>query len=86
MAWRCRGSCRASIRIGELSRELEKARGARTELLPDHGKKLKTATLAAAGISTSAAQRYEELMQTAARTADLVGRGVRGPVSQAPPP
>lgn len=47
---------RACMRIGELSRELEKAQGERTELLPTDGKKLsKEHTLAAAGISTTTA-------------------------------
>jgi hypothetical protein len=53
---------RAVRRIGELSRELEKAefvprKGA---CVPNDGK-TKEQTLAAAGISTSSAQRYEEL-------------------------
>jgi hypothetical protein len=52
---------RACIRIGELSRDLETAQGARNELLPSDGKKSKSETLADAGISTSTASRYEEL-------------------------
>jgi hypothetical protein len=53
---------RACIRIGELSRELEKAPPIRGDLLPIAGKKItKEQALAKAGISTSTAQRYEEL-------------------------
>ena len=52
---------RAMTRIGELSLELEKAQGARTELLPTAGKKSKEKQLKVAGVSTSAAQRYEHL-------------------------
>jgi len=55
---------RAEIRIGELSRELEKAeRGdgpAGTFALPG-GRKSKTQALADAGISTSTAHEYEQL-------------------------
>jgi len=55
---------RAIRRIGELSRELEKAERQRDEhgrLLPNDGKQAKSETLAAAGISTSTAHRYEQL-------------------------
>jgi hypothetical protein len=52
---------RACQRIGEISRDLEKLQGAPTELLPNDGKKSKAETLAEAGISTSTANRYEEL-------------------------
>jgi hypothetical protein len=55
---------RACIRIGELSRELETAEreGARGNYrLPSSGKS-KAQALAEAGISTSTAQRYEELV------------------------
>jgi hypothetical protein len=52
---------RACQRIGKISRDLEKLQGARTELLPTDGKKSKAETLAEAGISTSTAQRYEQL-------------------------
>jgi hypothetical protein len=53
---------RACIRIGELSRELEKAPPAKGHGagIPAGGK-TKAEALADAGISTSAAQRYEEL-------------------------
>ncbi len=55
---------RAEVRIGELSRELDKAqRGdgpAGTFALPD-GRKSKTQALADAGISTSTAHEYEQL-------------------------
>ena len=53
---------RAIRNIGELSRELEKAPPIRGDLLPVDGKKMtKEQRLADVGISTSAAQRYEEL-------------------------
>ncbi len=52
---------RACIRIGEISRELEKAQGARTELRDNGDVKLKTETLANAGINLRTAERYEEL-------------------------
>ena len=52
---------RAEIRIGELSRELEKNERVRTDLHPTAGKQTKTEALADAGISTSTAHRYEEL-------------------------
>jgi hypothetical protein len=46
------------MRIGELSRQLEKEQGQRTELLPRGGKKLtKERELAEAGISTTSAHR-----------------------------
>jgi hypothetical protein len=47
--------------IGEISRDLETAQGARTELGADGRTKSKEETLADAGISTSTANRYEEL-------------------------
>jgi hypothetical protein len=54
---------RACVRIGELSRELESAQGRRDpetgRLVPASGKKAEA--LADAGISTSTANRYEEL-------------------------
>ena len=52
------------IRIGELSRDLEPAERERDSLgrlLPNDGKQGKAQTLADAGISTSTANRYEEL-------------------------
>jgi len=51
----------AGRRIGELSRELEKAPQASGGRHPITGKPTKTEALTAAGISTSAAQRYEQL-------------------------
>ena len=57
--WKIR--CRACIRIGELSRDLETAQGGRNELLPNDGKKSKSETLADAGIATSTAHDYEQL-------------------------
>ena len=48
-------------RIGEISQELEKAQGARTKLLLTGEKKSKEEQLAEAGISTSTAERYEQL-------------------------
>jgi hypothetical protein len=55
---------RAIRKIGELSRELDKAQAGRPpkEILPSDGNNLtKAETLAQAGISTSTAYRYEEL-------------------------
>jgi hypothetical protein len=53
---------RAAIKIGELSRELEKAPPIRGDLLPTDGKKItKEQTLAEAGISTTTANDYEQL-------------------------
>ena len=52
---------RAQRRIGEISKELEKAPSGRAAVsLPASGKSKKD-TLKSAGISTSAAQRYEEI-------------------------
>jgi hypothetical protein len=53
---------RACIRIGELSRDLETSKGGSNPqaTLPSD-RKSKTETLADAGISTSTANRYEEL-------------------------
>jgi hypothetical protein len=49
---------RAVVRIGELSRELEKAPPIRGDLISNDGKKItKAKTLADAGISTTTAQR-----------------------------
>jgi len=55
---------RATIRIGELSRELEKSKGGSNpkSTLPSHGKS-KRETLRAAGISTSEAHRAEKLAE-----------------------
>ncbi len=72
---------RAEVRIGELSRDLEKAqRGdgpAGAFALPD-GRKSKTQALADAGISTSTAHEYEQLTggadargEAAARAAEV---------------
>ena len=52
---------RACIRIGEISRDLETAQGARTELHPNDRKKLKADTLEEAGIPISTANDYEQL-------------------------
>ena len=53
---------KAVIFLGKWSRELEKAQGARTELVPNDGKKSKAELLSEVGLSTSTAQRYEELV------------------------
>jgi hypothetical protein len=60
--WLGQIACRAAIRIGEISRELEKVKtaGPSTVRLPNDGKP-KRQTLADAGISTTAAGRYELL-------------------------
>jgi hypothetical protein len=50
---------RASIRIGELVRDLESKQGARSELLPTAGKKLEA--IADAGLSKTDAYRCQEL-------------------------
>ena len=56
------------IRIGAISRELEKApSGKASHSLPSAGKKLKSATLRDAGISTSTAHRAEQLAAHAAK-------------------
>jgi N6-adenosine-specific RNA methylase IME4 len=55
-AWAIRK--RAEDKLGELSAALDKGQGRR--LLPADGKKSKAQALKVAGISTSAAQRYEE--------------------------
>jgi len=53
---------RAKTRIGELSQDLAKSQGSRTDRLPpDDRKKSKEQTLAEAGISTSTAHDYENL-------------------------
>jgi N6-adenosine-specific RNA methylase IME4 len=61
--WIAEIKCRACVRIGRLSRELEKTPGARTDLepVPASGNRSKEATLEDAHVSQSAAQRYEEL-------------------------
>lgn len=67
--WVAEIKLRATIRIGELSRELEKApsgRAAQKDSLPSPGQS-KAETLKAAGISTSSAQRAERLADPAAR-------------------
>ena len=51
---------RAEVKLGELSAGLDKAERARTDLHPIEGKQSKRAALKAAGISTSAANRYEQ--------------------------
>jgi N6-adenosine-specific RNA methylase IME4 len=58
-AWEIRK--RAEARLGELSAVLDKASpGRKGKLLPVGGKQFKSTTLKAAGISTSAANRYEQ--------------------------
>ena len=52
---------RAFRRMGEISRKLETSPGARTEPLPSAGKRLKSAVLAEAGVSTSQAHRAEKV-------------------------
>ena len=69
---------RACVRIGELSRDLDQAQTVRqaegaTVRLPAGGKS-KAAALADAGISTSTAQRYEELAGGREEQAQAVGR------------
>jgi N6-adenosine-specific RNA methylase IME4 len=57
-AWEIRK--RAEDKLGELSAALDKAERARTDLRPVKGKQTKMQALKAAGISTSAANRYEQ--------------------------
>jgi hypothetical protein len=52
---------RAIAQIGKISRELEKNERARTDLHPTSEKQTKAQQLAEAGISTSTANRYEQL-------------------------
>jgi len=73
---------RAYQRIGELSRDLEKAgfipgKGA---CVPSDGK-TKEQTLAEAGISTSTANRYEELAGPKSQVSEPHGRGSFGKLS-----
>jgi len=72
--WTSEIKLRASVRIGELVRELDKAQGARTELLP--ATETKSTAIAEAGLSKSQAYRYQELagpreanLQTAGKAA-----------------
>lgn len=59
-AWEIRK--RAEIRLGELSIAMDKTKGARSDKkpLPAEGKRSKAAVLKSNGISTSAANRYEQ--------------------------
>lgn len=64
----------AQVPEGEISAALGKSPSGRAALsLPDDGKS-KTATLKAAGISTSAANRYEKLAHKDARARGILGR------------
>ena len=68
------------IRIGEISRELEKApSGKASHSLPSAGKKLKSATLRDAGISTSTAHRAEQLAAGDSRVATPLQISAPGP-------
>ena len=58
--WAAEIKLRAQRRIGEISASLETQQG-KTQLLPTGGKKFKADALAEAGISTSTANRYEQL-------------------------
>jgi hypothetical protein len=53
---------RASIRIGEISRELEKAEAHGGKICLPNGRKSKSETLKAAGIPVSTANDYEQLI------------------------
>lgn len=60
--WVSEIKARAYVRIGEISRELEKAKpGPTGKIVPSAEKKLKSDALHAAGISTSTAHRAEQL-------------------------
>jgi hypothetical protein len=58
---------RAITQIDRISRELEKAERARTDLHPTDRKQTKEEQLEAAGISTTTAHRYEQLTGCEAR-------------------
>ncbi|MGH7225779.1 MAG: hypothetical protein ACRELF_21375, partial [Gemmataceae bacterium] len=59
--WLSEIKLRAIRRIGEMSRDLEKSKGGRGKTLAAAGKRLKKEVLTAAGISLSAASRYQKL-------------------------
>ena len=67
--WVAEIKLRATIRIGELSRELDTAQGKRidTQLGSSTGTRSKRETLKAAGISKASAHRAEQLTEPAAR-------------------
>jgi N6-adenosine-specific RNA methylase IME4 len=81
-SWIAEIKCRAVVRIGALSRELDRSQGARTELLPST--RTKSKALTDAGISTSSAHEYEQLAEADAAEptkaeayyADCKARGV----------
>jgi len=73
---------RACIRIGELNRDLETAQGIRNELLPNGEKKSKEQILADAGISTSTANRYEQLAGGKEKQAQDVSKNGGGLVAE----
>jgi hypothetical protein len=62
---------RASIRIGELVRDLEKAQGIRKPLATG-GKKSKEQAILAAGLSVRTAARYEEAGLTDAAGGSII--------------
>src|SRR5262249_50292606 len=64
---------RASIKIGELSRELEKAQGFAATILPNDRKNTKTEALKQAGIPISTANDYEQLTGGREEQAQKVG-------------
>jgi hypothetical protein len=68
---------RACVRIGELSRDIEgveRRRGEHGRLLPTDGNQVtKAQALAEAGLSTTAAARYEELAGVSATVAAMAG-------------
>jgi len=68
-SWGILERLRGCMRIDELSRELEKAEQASGRRHPTDGKPTKTQVLSEAGISTTSANRCEQ----------LVGRGVSSP-------
>jgi hypothetical protein len=69
---------RACVRIGEISKELDKSKGGSNpqSTLPIDGKS-KEQQLKEAGISTSSANRYEELAGPTVET-EILSRGVYG--------
>jgi len=76
-AWVSEIKLRAAMRIGELSKELETNERSRTDLHPAAGRQTKTATLKAAGVSTSAANRYEKLAEHADQVEAYIAKKVK---------
>lgn len=74
--WMAEIKLRASIRIGELVQELERERGARTDLehCASDGTKSKADAIRDAGLSTRTAYRYEQLAGSRDSQAQIAGK------------